>query len=99
MPGTVRRWSSPRRTRGASKGSWDPTEPWYVDDFGHPYYEGAGRYLSELVGRRLGARVRYEKPGSIQRSLAETVSRTDALEAEMAGRAAVMYVEEAASRT
>ena len=46
-------------------------EPWYVDEFGHPYYEGAGRYLSGLVGRRLGARVRYEKPGSIQRSLAE----------------------------
>lgn len=68
-------------------------EPWYVDDFGHPYYEGAGRHLSEMVGRRLGARVRYEKPGSIQRSLAETVSRTDAMEAEMAGRAAVTYAE------
>ena len=72
-------------------------EPWYVDEFGHPYYEGAGRYLSELVGRRLGVRVRYEKPGSIQRSLAETVSRTDALEAEMAGRAAVIYAEEGAT--
>ena len=72
-------------------------EPWYVDDFGHPYYEGAGRYLSELVGRRLGVRVRYEKPGAIQRSLAETVSRTDALEAEMAGRAAVMYAEDGAT--
>ena len=72
-------------------------EPWYVDDFGHPYYEGAGRYLSELVGRRLGARVRYEKPGSIQRSLAETVSRTDAIEAEMAGRAAVTYAAEGTS--
>ena len=72
-------------------------EPWYVDEFGHPYYEGAGRYLSELVGRRLGARVRYERPGSIQRSLAETVSRTDALEAEMAGRAAVMYAEDGAA--
>ena len=72
-------------------------EPWYVDDFGHPYYEGAGRHLSELVGRRLGARVRYEKPGSIQRSLAESVSRTDALEAEMAGRAAVLYAEEGAT--
>lgn len=72
-------------------------EPWYVDDFGHPYYEGAGRYLSELVGRRLGARVRYEKPGSIQRSMAETISRTDALEAEMAGRAAVTYAAEGAS--
>ncbi len=72
-------------------------EPWYVDDFGHAYYEGAGRHLSEIVGRRLGARVRYEKPGSIQRSLAETVSRTDALEAEMAGRAAVMYAEDGAA--
>ena len=72
-------------------------EPWYVDDFGHPYYEGAGRYLSELVGRRLGVRVRYEKPGSIQRSMAETVSRTDALEAEMAGRAAVMYATDGAA--
>ncbi len=72
-------------------------EPWYVDDFGHPYYEGAGRHLSEIVGRRLGARVRYEKPGSIQRSLAETVSRTDALEAEMAGRAAVTYAADGAA--
>ena len=72
-------------------------EPWYVDDFGHRYYEGAGRYLSGLLGRSLGARVRYEKPGSIQRSLAETVSRTDALEAEMAGRAAVMYAAEGIS--
>ena len=79
------------------RGVLGPGEPWYVDEFGHPYYEGAGRYLSELVSRRLGARVRYEKPGSIQRSLAETVSRTDALEAEMAGRAAVMYAEEGAS--
>ena len=72
-------------------------KPWYVDDFGHQYYEGAGRYLSKLVGRKLGVRVRYEKPGSIQRSLAETVSRTDALEAEMAGRAAVMYAEDGAT--
>ncbi len=83
-------------TRG-EHGVLGSDEPWYVDDFGHAYYEGAGRYLSELVGRRLGARVRYERPGSIQRSLAETVSRTDALEAEMAGRAAVMYAAEGAS--
>ncbi len=79
------------------RGALGSDQPWYVDDFGHPYYEGAGRYLSELVGRRLGVRVRYEKPGSIQRSLAETTSRTDALEAEMAGRAAVMYAAEGAS--
>ena len=72
-------------------------EPWYVDDFGHEYYEGAGRYLAELAGRRLGVRVRYEKPGSIQRSLAATVSRTDAMEAEMVGRAAVIYAQEGAA--
>ncbi len=66
-------------------------EPWYVDEFGHPYYEGAGRYLAALAGRRLNVRVRYERPGSIQRSMAACVSSTDAREAEMVGRAAVRY--------
>ena len=66
-------------------------EPWYVDDFGHPYYEGAGRYLAALAGRRLNVRVRHERPGTLQRSMAACVSATDAQEAEMAGRAAVRY--------
>ncbi len=66
-------------------------EPWYVDDFGHAYYEGAGRYLAMLVGSHLNTRVRYEKPGTIQRSMAACVSGTDAREAEMVGRAAVRY--------
>ena len=66
-------------------------EPWYVDEFGHPYYEGAGRYLATLAGRRLNVRVRYEKPGTIQRSMVACVSTTDASEAEMAGRAAVRH--------
>ena len=66
-------------------------EPWYVDEFGHPYFEGAGRFLATLIGRRLGTRVRYEKPGTIQRSMAACVSGTDAREAEMVGRAAVRY--------
>ena len=64
-------------------------EPWYVDDFGHAYFEGAGRHLAALVGRRMNVRARYEKPGTIQRSMAATISRTDSREAEMAGRAAV----------
>ena len=72
-------------------------EPWYVDDFGHPYYEGAGRHLARLAGRRLRARARYEKPGTIQRSMAACVSRTDADEAEMVGRAAVQYALQGAS--
>ena len=65
--------------------------PWLVDSFGHPYYEGAGRYLAGLAARHLKVRVRYEKPGTIQRSFIECVSRTDAREAEMVGRAAVRY--------
>ena len=66
-------------------------EPWMVDDFGHAYFDGAGRYLAALVVRRLKVRARYERPGTIQRSLAACVSRTDANEAEMVGRAAVRY--------
>ena len=75
-------------------------EPWYVDDFGHPYYEGAGRHLAQLAqlaGRRLKVRARYEKPGTIQRSMAACVSTTDAQEAEMVGRAAVRYARQGAS--
>jgi 6-phosphofructokinase 1 len=66
-------------------------EPWYVDDFGHPYFDGPGRYLAAQVSRRLGVRVRYEKPGTIQRTMMACVSRVDAREAEEAGRAAVRY--------
>ena len=66
-------------------------QPRYVDDFGHPYFDGAGQYLAELASRRLGVRVRCEKPGTIQRSMMTCVSTTDAREAEMAGRAAVRY--------
>ena len=64
-------------------------EPWYVDDFGHQYFDGPGQHLAGLVGRRLGVRARYEKPGTIQRSMSGVVSRTDAREAEEVGRAAV----------
>ncbi|MBI4338064.1 MAG: diphosphate--fructose-6-phosphate 1-phosphotransferase [Chloroflexi bacterium] len=66
-------------------------EPWFVDDFGHPYYDGPGRYLAGLVSRHLRVRARYEKPGTLQRSFMACVSRTDAQEAEMVGRQAVRY--------
>ena len=64
-------------------------EPWHVDDFGHPYYDGPSRHLAALVSGRLGVRTRYEKPGTIQRSMMACVSHSDLQEAEMAGRAAV----------
>ena len=69
-------------------------EPWLVDDFGHAYYDGPGRYLAGRIGRRLGVRARHEKPGTIQRSFAAAVSSTDAAEAELVGRAAVRYAME-----
>ena len=83
--------------RGAAGVLGGEQEPWYVDDFGHAYYEGAGRHLAALVGRGLNVRVRYERPGTIQRSMAACVSGTDAREAEMAGRAAVRYALEGAT--
>ena len=64
-------------------------EPWYVDDFGHAYFDGPGRHLAGLLSRRLKVRAKYEKPGTIQRTFASTLSSTDSAEAEMAGRAAV----------
>ena len=78
-------------TRGRAGVLGGQEEPWFVDDFGHPYYDGPARYLAGLVGRSLGVRVRYEKPGTIQRSFASAVSRVDAQEAELTGRAVVSF--------
>ena len=66
-------------------------EPLHVDDFGNEYHEGAGRYLTTLIADHLRVRVRYDRPGTIQRSMAELVSSVDAREAEEVGRAAVRY--------
>ena len=70
------------------------SDPWFVDDFGHEYYDGPARYLAALVSRRLGVRARYEKPGTIQRSLVWAASESDVREAEMVGRAAVTAARE-----
>ena len=66
-------------------------EPYYTDDFGHPYYEGPAKHLAALVSARLGVRARHEKPGTIQRSMMACVSHTDSQEAEQVGRAAVRH--------
>ena len=65
--------------------------PLHVDDFGNEYHEGAGQYLTRLVTDKLKVRVRYDRPGTIQRSMAELVSPIDAREAEEVGRAAVRH--------
>ena len=75
----------------------DQQNPWYVDDFGHEYFDGPGRYLSGLVSQKLKVRARHEKPGTIQRSMVTTISLSDAQEAEMAGRSAIAYALEGLS--
>ncbi len=64
-------------------------EPVYVDDHGHPYFESVGAFLARRVQAELGLRARYERPGSLQRTSALTISETDADEAELAGAEAV----------
>ena len=73
------------------------SDPWFVDDFGHEYYDGPARYLAALVSRSLGVRARYEKPGTIQRSLVWAASESDVREAEMVGRTAVTAAREGMS--
>ena len=66
------------------------SEPLFIDDFGHEYHDGPAQYLAALVSRHLRVRARYEKPGTIQRSFIGALSDTDAQEAELVGRAAVL---------
>lgn len=63
--------------------------PFYTDDFGHAYHDGPARRLAALAARRLGVRARCEIPGTIQRSMMQCASETDAREAELVGRDAV----------
>jgi ATP-dependent phosphofructokinase / diphosphate-dependent phosphofructokinase len=64
-------------------------EPLYVDPHGHAYYESAGAALARMSQERLGIRTRYERPGSLQRTSALTLSDLDLDEAEAAGAEAV----------
>ena len=77
-------------TRGVKGLLGAGSEPLFIDDFGHEYYDGPARYLAALVSRHLRVRARYEKPGTIQRSFVGALSETDAHEAELVGRAAVL---------
>ena len=96
MEEAYRRWGfAVAVTSENARGQFGPLggdrDPFFVDDFGHEYFEGPGRYLAQLLGRELRVRARFEKPGTIQRSLSACVSSTDAGEATLVGRAAVEY--------
>lgn len=96
MEGAYRRWGFAisvvaENTRGLHGPFGENQKPLHTDDFGHPYYQGGGYYLTEILRKHLDVRVRYEKPGTIQRSMASCISITDSQEAELVGRAAVDY--------
>ncbi len=64
-------------------------EPRWVDPFGHAYYDSPALYLSQRLQAQLKVRVRFDKPGTIQRMATAYVSHTDREEAELVGREAV----------
>jgi len=64
-------------------------EPRWVDAFGHAYFDSPAQALSQRLQAELRVRVRFDKPGTIQRTATDYVSTTDRAEAEQVGRAAV----------
>jgi 6-phosphofructokinase 1 len=64
-------------------------EPRWVDSFGHAYFDSPAQWLAQQLQAELGVRVRFDKPGTIQRMATGYVSKTDRAEAELVGRAAV----------
>lgn len=66
-------------------------KPYYVDPFGHGYFDSPAAYLCRLVTRELGLRARFDKPGTIQRMSMDLASSTDLDEAYLAGQMAVGY--------
>ncbi len=65
-------------------------EPRWRDAFGHAYFDSPAQALSQRLQEELRVRVRFDKPGTIQRMATAYVSTTDRAEAEQVGRAAVM---------
>ncbi len=83
-----------RDHRGRVVGS---EEPYFVDPFGHGYFESPAAYLCRLVARELGLRTRFDKPGTIQRMSMALASRADLEEAYLVGQRAVQYATEGRS--
>jgi len=73
-------------------------EPRWVDAFGHAYYDSPAQWLSRQLQASLGVRVRFDKPGTIQRMATAYVSTTDRDEAERVGREAVRLATKGTSR-
>ena len=62
-----------------------------LDAFGHPTLAGAVQTLTNVVGRSLKVKARFDKPGTIQRMCMALASDLDLEEAFAAGRQAVRW--------
>ena len=60
-----------------------------VDGFGHPQRGGVADFLCQTVKERLGLKARFDKAGTIQRSLMVAASAVDMREAMLVGEEAV----------
>lgn len=78
-------------TRGTNGVLGQQKDPYFVDDFGHAYFDSPGQHLARLISKKLKIRARYEKPGTIQRTMVTCISQSDSKEAELVGRSAVKY--------
>ena len=74
------------------------TEGITADPFGHKYVEGTAARLAAILEKNLGVRVRFDKPGTIQRMSMAYISKTDQKEAYQAGVHAVKWASQGMSR-
>jgi ATP-dependent phosphofructokinase / diphosphate-dependent phosphofructokinase len=72
-------------------------EPRWIDAFGHAYYDSPAQWLARQLQAELKVRVRFDKPGTIQRMATAYVSSTDREEAELVGREAVRLASDGVS--
>jgi ATP-dependent phosphofructokinase / diphosphate-dependent phosphofructokinase len=72
-------------------------EPRWVDAFGHAYFDSPAQWLAQRLQSELQVRVRFDKPGTIQRMATAYASSTDRVEAELVGRQAVRLAAAGAS--
>ena len=67
----------------------DGVQSGVVDNFGHKYLSGIGKYLEQLVREKIGCKVRSIELNVMQRCSSHLCSKTDIDEAEQIGAAGV----------
>ncbi|WP_258359230.1 6-phosphofructokinase [Moorella sulfitireducens (nom. illeg.)] len=68
-----------------------------IDAFGHPVLGGIAETLKQLIEENLKLKTRWIKPDICQQAAMHMAAKTDVMEAEMVGRAAVRFAVEGKS--